>query len=817
MTLSDSLLPRSASWLPSPLRWRASALVALLAAAGAPSLTAQVDVTITTDNAYVFGYGSSTAIPASNLRGRIENLSAGAIFNCNGGPEQYLNVPIVANGHLYVIAWSDNGVTQGVLGEFAPSGGGLPFYTGNSSWQVFATGLPYSIGSGGPSLEVINAQIVLANGGNGGLGSSGGWVGVGNNASGTVGALAIGEDNTAGGTFPQVCTSAIDVGARWMWYDPAPGVTPDPFRAPVAGEFLIFRIPTSQAAVPLAVHLSKDIENRLPLDQPVGGVEMLLAGVAGRIADVDLGPMANFESVPQGQDTLLRWTGGSIPRNQPVHLGLTLIQSSVMLRGIWLLDPSGYRVGCVHQVNGELAMSPTTGGLTFANTVTECESLSLYAGFAQVEWFANEVPLEQMNRTAVRTPLRTDLQPITAFQLAPGARTTVAMPVPPVGGNYALLSYRVGTNSSLSSGVTRDWIQFTTAELLARVAAAEPQAYGKGCPASGAVYEQFLGQGSFGLSGRSLRFSPQNGDYRVSAGSGLDTSWQPADALILGNGGVAEDLSFGPMGTFPFGYCDRTTVDVHAAGLLAFGPMTSPLPTTPSLATFLGQSPAIAAAWSTWRLQYGGGSGTVYWTTTASHCLATWVDVRAVSSQFAASTFQVKLYANGDIELNYGATVDPDLRTGSNVISGLSMGNGAPVASYRLANALTVPFSGYVGAPPMLHQASGAPRFGSMVELFCNNVPDGSIGGAFVLGFTPFDLGIDLAPLGMPDCAAHVSMDLLNPGSLFDNTLRFGLAVPFAPDLAGLVYYTQTLSLTPGRNAFGGFVSNAVTSGRIGW
>jgi len=225
--------------------------VALAAALGAGAARgATVTAVITADNAYGFGYGSLTSLSATY--GGVENCTAADIFSCATGPETYSGVPAPTGSYLYIIAYSDNATTQGVLGDFIA---GLDTTaTGTANFEVFATGQDINPDCGGPSnfpsLATINAQIALANANAGGAGSSVGWVGPSGGPVGTVGALAIGEDNQSLSRidFPIVCDIAGD--AHWMWYNPQPGVITDAFRTgptppdePAgAGEFLIFRI-----------------------------------------------------------------------------------------------------------------------------------------------------------------------------------------------------------------------------------------------------------------------------------------------------------------------------------------------------------------------------------------------------------------------------------------------------------------------------------------------------------------------------------------------------------------------------------------------
>lgn len=204
---------------------------------GAPP-PSDIEVVITADNAYGFAYGTEQSI--SKFFGGIENTTAGQIFNCGEGPELY-TVPAAdaeAASYLYIIAWDDSAVTNGVLARFRRKDGGGGFgedvFTGTKGWQACATGLQYQIGSGGPDLATINSYIAKC--GAGDLDpntTSGGWV---DEVGTAIGAVAFGEDNTtpydggpkAGNEFPLVCPRDMPAEARWMWFnwDPANVVPP---------------------------------------------------------------------------------------------------------------------------------------------------------------------------------------------------------------------------------------------------------------------------------------------------------------------------------------------------------------------------------------------------------------------------------------------------------------------------------------------------------------------------------------------------------------------------------------------------------------
>jgi hypothetical protein len=222
-----------------------------------PALT----VVLTADNAYRFGFGSERAL--RSMFGAAEATSAGQIFNCSEpctggracsisgcgpagacedgeGPEIYVVPEGAATGEdfLYVVAWSDDSVTQGLLGEIRTPDGRV-VRTGEPGWEVCATGVDYD--RGGPGDGEVNTWLgrCASRGG-----PSGGWVGV--TMAGP--SLAIGETNAGSdGDFPETCIDPsfgdhLSRETRWIWMTPRAGEG-GAFTTP-APEFLIFRLPT---------------------------------------------------------------------------------------------------------------------------------------------------------------------------------------------------------------------------------------------------------------------------------------------------------------------------------------------------------------------------------------------------------------------------------------------------------------------------------------------------------------------------------------------------------------------------------------------
>lgn len=236
-----------------------------------PLAPTDIDVVLTADNAYAFGYGTEDEM--LNYFGGVAAVTAGEIFNCGVGPEQYLVPAEDVAEYLYVVSYADQSTTQGVLGQFRrvsdrPDGTpGAVLHTGDEGWEVCATGVDYNSGDPTPPLEVVNEQIELCNGGmTDPSTTSQGWV----DATGTeLGALAVGETNETpyaggpqpGNEFPLVCQDVVDAEARWMWFnwDPAGIVWPaqSPFIYPGGAgnpmhDFMIFRLAAASLPQPPA-------------------------------------------------------------------------------------------------------------------------------------------------------------------------------------------------------------------------------------------------------------------------------------------------------------------------------------------------------------------------------------------------------------------------------------------------------------------------------------------------------------------------------------------------------------------------------------
>lgn len=192
-------------------------LVLLLVAIPA---AAQVSVKMTADNYFAVYTGTPTAATTMQFSGAWPAISQPP--------------PFPAASTLYVAAWDDGSVYQGLLGSVANGTGFVT--TGSSLWQVCKANQTLPAGAGGaPNVTALTAAIVACN-------SSGGWH-----------ATSVGPNNgnaAAAGFWGLV--AAIDATAGWVWDTanlPACAGTNGFLRGPCnPGEYLIFRIALGEVA-----------------------------------------------------------------------------------------------------------------------------------------------------------------------------------------------------------------------------------------------------------------------------------------------------------------------------------------------------------------------------------------------------------------------------------------------------------------------------------------------------------------------------------------------------------------------------------------
>lgn len=193
-----------------------AALAAGFAAAGANADF--VTGTITADNHYAL-YSSAGSVFSYHGGNEIGSGGAPGTYNWS----QAEGYAFEAGDFLYIAAWSDDSVAQGVLGEFHSDGLGT-ILTGDARWQVYATDINRGDGDAHPDALEIAGHVGFAD-------ANLLW------ASTYVGG--------ANGMAPWSTIAGVSNDARWMWKQSAEDSDPL-IGGSAAGEMLIFRtsVPT---------------------------------------------------------------------------------------------------------------------------------------------------------------------------------------------------------------------------------------------------------------------------------------------------------------------------------------------------------------------------------------------------------------------------------------------------------------------------------------------------------------------------------------------------------------------------------------------
>lgn len=185
-----------------------------------------VNATITADNHYALYTGDTSSV---SLVGRNEMGSGGSPGAYNWSEPE--NFSFTTGAYIYIVAWSDDSVAQGVLAQI--NGVADTYHSGDPRWQVYPTFL--SRGDGSIEPDALELQGHLANA----------------DANNLWQPIAVGGNN---GVSPWGTVPGISSGIPWMWVNNPDQV--DPFNGGSGyGETLVFRmaVPTPGAAAALGL------------------------------------------------------------------------------------------------------------------------------------------------------------------------------------------------------------------------------------------------------------------------------------------------------------------------------------------------------------------------------------------------------------------------------------------------------------------------------------------------------------------------------------------------------------------------------------
>jgi len=164
----------------------------------------------------------------------------------------------------------------------------------------------------------------------------------------------------------------------------------------------------------------------------------------------------------------------------------------------------------------------------------------------------------------------------------------------------------------------------------------------------------------------------------------------------------------------------------------------------------------------------------------------------------------------------YGQCNVPSLPAGLGYIQ-IGAGGFNTVAHVGAVSSYVIFGAGCAGSMPSTTLVPlDTPRIGAALQVHLDHLP---VNAAFLIaGFSNSNsafgpLPLDLGPIGMPGCAARVSIDfvalVLGSGGFADHRLP----IPNVPGLVGVHFYQQALVLDPGAgNALGAVMSDAAAA-----
>jgi hypothetical protein len=206
----------------------ATLIVASVGGMGAVANAEQVNVTITTDNHYALFSSSGSTF---SYHGGNETGAGGApgLYNWSEA-ESYA---FESGNVLYIAAWSDDSVAQGVLAEFHSDSMG-ELLSGDPRWEVYGTGINRGDGDAHPDALEVGGHVLFAD-------TNGLWE-----------TPFVGDAN---GVAPWGTIAGITGDARWMWRN-APGDADPLHGGSGEGEMLIFRTPVPAPGAAAVVGLA---------------------------------------------------------------------------------------------------------------------------------------------------------------------------------------------------------------------------------------------------------------------------------------------------------------------------------------------------------------------------------------------------------------------------------------------------------------------------------------------------------------------------------------------------------------------------------
>lgn len=359
-------------------------------------------------------------------------------------------------------------------------------------------------------------------------------------------------------------------------------------------------------------------------------------------------------------------------------------------------------------------------------------------------------------------------------------------------------------NTSAGIVVTLDYVADPTA--------ASKSTYGNKCY-EGTFYQFFSPSRSCDLSNSAIRMQPNAlGGYDVSS---IPVNFvAPIAAPFAGaDDGLSAALTL-PF-TFPYVGGSTTQIKMCTNGFVWLDATQTSTDFSPSASELLTLAPRLAPAWTDWNANPTGTGGGGTWgfdidpSNTVVYC--TWNGIGAFGWSPAlggptASTFQVKLFADGAIEYHYLTINHP--YTVREMLVGLKPGAGtyADPGSRDLSSLASFGFStSSTSAAGVFMDMSGRPILGTSRDFTVANIPATAAFTAVLIGFAGQIPPVDLTGAGMPGCSNNIDLStaVLLGAILTTPTGTLPLAFPSDPTLIGGQLFCEGISAVPGANLLG--------------
>jgi hypothetical protein len=198
--------------------------------------------------------------------------------------------------------------------------------------------------------------------------------------------------------------------------------------------------------------VNKDLFNRTTTT--VNGIQVVIPGFHTITAHYDGNPPWIFQPVSySGGDTVLQWTGLTIPPGGFTHVGWEYPGPKVAGTSInWIIGNAVIQPPIVQ------ANFVPLGGATQLALLNDIAlaPITVLSNHIMVEFHSDALPLDQMNSTSQRSPISTGMLSVPSDPIMPGGAMIIPVPSAPAGARYIL--FRIDLSDPDPNPSTTDFV-----------------------------------------------------------------------------------------------------------------------------------------------------------------------------------------------------------------------------------------------------------------------------------------------------------------------------------------------------------------------